>query len=324
MQIGIGIPSFASDHSRIPTRRLINYCQQAEAEGFAGAWVLDHVHPPSLYTTSWFDPLTTLATVAGVTETIPLGTSIVILPLRDPVMEARRAATVHDLSEGRLTLGVGLGSDRAEYEIRGVDWETRSSRLSEQVELVHRLFNEDRVTHEGEHFAVDDFRLEPHSVRPPTLLAGGSGVKRDDGVRRMARRVKDRVLAADGWVGAPWRPEAIESDWNDIVEHAEANDHDPDDLERRVVNYVHLVPDADTETALEEQRRVFDGFVRPGGLDFAERHYLTGSLDDIRADLAAYEETGIQETVLHPVVTDPAALDRQLRLMADEIRPEFR
>lgn len=239
-------------------------------------------------------------------------------------MAARRAATVHHLSDGRLTLGVGLGSDRGEYEIRGVDWETRSSRFTEQVELVHRLFNTDRVTYDGDHFQVEDFRLEPHLVRSPDLLVGGSGVKRDDGVRRMSRRVRDRVLEADGWIGAPWRPEAIQSDWTDIAEHAETNDRDPDSIERRVVNYVHLVPDADTEAALDEQRRVFEEFVRPGGLGFAERHYLTGSLDDIRTDLAAYEETGIQETILHAIVTDPTELDRQLRLMADEIQPYFR
>lgn len=324
MQLGVGLPSFSSDHSRVPRERLVTYAQRAESYGFSSVWVLDHLRPPSLYTTSWLDPITTLSTVAGATETISLGTSIVIMPLRNPIMLARRAASLQHLSDGRLTLGAGLGSDQREYEIRGVDYATRSDRFTEGLELMLRLFDEDTVSFEGEHFSLDEFRLEPALARPPRVLVGGSGIERDDGVRRMARTVKDRIISADGWVGAPWGPEAIESDWADVADHAAENGREPRSVDRAMLQYVHLVPDADEERALEEQRQVYGEFVQEGGLSFAETHYLTGTIDDIQETLSRYEEIGIRELVLQPVTYDPAEQDRQLELINALLQPHFR
>lgn len=317
MRIGIGLPSFSSEHTRIPPDRIAGFARRVEADGFAGAWVADHLRPPSLYTTSWLDPLATLATVAGVTDDLPLGTAIVILPLRNPVMAARRAATVQYLSDGRLTLGLGMGSDEREYRIVGVPYGDRSARFTEGVELVSRLLAGDRVTFEGEFFRVEDVRIEPDAPAP-RVLVGGSGVDVDGG-RRVARRVRERIMLGDGWIGAPWAPDAIASDWADIADHAEASGRDPASIDRLVLNYVHLVP-GDREDALAAQREAFGGFVRPGGLGFAERNYLTGSVDDVRETLAAYADIGIEEAVLQPVPTDPDGLDRQLDLIDEHLR----
>jgi len=139
----------------------------------------------------------------------------------------------------------------------------------------------------------------------------------------MAQAVKDRIVSADGWVGAPWAPEHIESDWEDVRDHAEANDRDPDSLDRSVVNYVHVVPDAGPERAEAEQHRVFGDFVQSGGLGFANHNYLTGTVEDICEQLTRYQELGMEEAVLFPVVAGASAQERQLELIADLIKPQF-
>jgi alkanesulfonate monooxygenase SsuD/methylene tetrahydromethanopterin reductase-like flavin-dependent oxidoreductase (luciferase family) len=140
----------------------------------------------------------------------------------------------------------------------------------------------------------------------------------------MARAVKDRIVSVDGWVAAPWAPDVVESDWTDVREHAEATGRDPQTLDRSLATYVHVVPDADADRAEAEQRRVLGSFVEDGGVDFAYRHYLTGTVDDIRDQLAAYEDLGIQETIVFPVAEGAAAQDRQLELLADLVKPLFR
>lgn len=105
MKLGVALPSFGSNDCRVTVRQLERYARRAEEYGFEGAWELEHLVRPPIYQISWLDPLTTLATVAGTTETISIGTSILILPMRNPVLVAQRAATIQHLSEGRLTLG---------------------------------------------------------------------------------------------------------------------------------------------------------------------------------------------------------------------------
>lgn len=130
MRLSVSLPGFATDGYRVPPSRLKHFARQAEEFGFGGVWQSDHLLNPPTYSTSFLDPLTTLASIAEVTDRIPLGTCLVILPLRDPVWVAKRAATVQHLSEGRLSLGVGLGYVEDEFEAVGVPISERSPRFT--------------------------------------------------------------------------------------------------------------------------------------------------------------------------------------------------
>lgn len=320
MKLGVALPSFASDDCRLTARQLERFATRAEEYGFAGLWELEHLVQPPTYRTSWLDPLTTLATVAGATETIPIGTSILILPMRNPVLVAQRAATVQHLSEGRLTLGLGLGYVEAEYDAVNVPFAERSPRFSEGIELLYRLLHGDRVTFDGEFYEVTEFTLEPN-VRPPRVLAGGASVE-TDGERHVPSPVVERIGEVDGWVAPSGSPELREQDWSTIAESLEARGRRPEEFDRVALNYTHLVPGVDTETALEKQRTVFEEYITGSRGSAADLHLL-GSVDDVRDQLAAYEDAGFDQVILGPPTYDPSEVERQLRLWRDELLPGF-
>ena len=323
MQLGIGLPSYSSPTHAVPPDRFRRYARLAEESNFAGAWLIEHLGANPNYATSLLDPLTTLAVVAGETETLPVGTSVLLLPLRNPVMLAKRAVTLQHLTSRRLTLGMGTGYVRAEYDAVGVPMEERSSRYLEGIELVRRLFHEEEVTFEGDHFSVEEFRLEPTLGRPPRILAGGGGVDTDDG-RRVAASVKERLGHADGWIAPPRSTDVLETDWSQFADHLESTGRDPDGLDKVALQYLHLVPGEDGEQARRVQRKVYGGIVGSDrSVDEATRNWLTGTVDEVRSTLAEYERQGFDEVILHPVTQRPGELDRQLRLYRRFLRSEY-
>lgn len=323
MQLGIGLPSFASETHRIPSDRFRRYARRADEAGFAGAWVIEHLRENPNYDTSLFDPLSTLTYTAGETGTLPVGSSVLLLPLRNPVMVAKRAVTIQHLASRRLTLGLGTGYVQAEFDAVGVPMEERSGRFLEGIELVRRLFHEDRVTFDGEFYSVKDLRLEPNLGQPPRILAGGGGVDTEDG-RRVLRTVKRRLLHADGWISVPNDPAIIEQDWNRFSAYLEDEGRDPDEYDKVGLQYIHLVTDEDGDRAREKQFKAFDHIVgEDRSVEEASEMWLTGTVDEIEATLGAYERLGFDQVVLHPLSTTPGELDHQLDLIRDRLLPAY-
>lgn len=322
MQLGVAPPTFATEGWRLPASRLERFVRRAEALDFDGIWVTEHLlHPPNR-DYSRLAPFTTIATIAGATESVPIGTSVLILPLRHPVLVAQRAATLQHLSGERLRLGLGLGWVEAEYDAVGVPWGERGRRFSEALELVRRLLTEEETTFDGEFYEVEELRLEPHVPRPPRILVGGGGVERD-GERRVPGPVKDRILNhADGWLAPPRQPSVLEEDWEDIAAHLERGGRDPATLDRVALTWLHLVPGVDGEVAREKQRRVFteQRAADPERAATAMEKQLSGSVEDVRARVAAYERLGFDQLVVGPTTHDPADAERQLDLWADRLR----
>ncbi|MFB6206357.1 MAG: LLM class flavin-dependent oxidoreductase [Haloglomus sp.] len=322
MRIGTAVPSFAGDGYRLPTGYLGRYARRAEELGFAGVWTTEHLIPPPAYNTSRLDPLATIATLAGETETVGVGTSILILPMRDPVMVAKRAATIQHLSGDRLTLGFGVGWYDKEFESVGVPFDERGPRFTEGLELLRRLFTEDEVTFDGEYYSVEEFTLEPRPSRPPRIVVGG-GSEEIDGERRVLRAVKERILQhADGWIGATRNPEVLTATWNDIAAYLEDHGRDPGSLDRLALNYGHLVPGTDGEVARKQQRKIYGRAVGPDrSVDFAMRHNLSGSVEEIRDDVAAFRDEGFDQLIIGPMAYDRTELDAQLEHFGEELLP---
>lgn len=324
MRLSVGIPSYASQEYAIPGSRFERYVRLAEEYGFGGAWTIEHLVQPPTYATSFLDPLTTLATVGGATEALDLGTSILILPMREPVLVAKRAATIQHLCDRRITLGLGAGYVEEEFSAVNVPREERSSRYLEGIELISRLFREDRVTFDGEHFSVEDFRLEPRPTQSPRILAGGGGVDRD-GERVVSRGVKRRLAHADGWIAAPMAMETLRADWNELAAHLESEGRDPDAVDRVGLQYLHFVPTDDPDRAKAKQRKVYGGLVGPErSVEHAEEGWLFGDEERVREQIASYEREGFDELILHPVARVPSELDRQLELWRNRLLSEYR
>lgn len=175
MKIGIHLPQYG----RVSGPDAITIAaRDAETLGFSDVWVSDHVvHPaaqnypsPHLY-----DPLLTLAWAAAATETIGLGTSVLVVPMHEPVALANQLASLDALSKGRLKVAVGVGWSQAEYDALSSDFATRGRRLDEALDLFRVLWREDPSSFEGSFTSIADIRLLPKPVGPiPLWIGGGS------------------------------------------------------------------------------------------------------------------------------------------------------
>jgi len=188
MRSGIYVPLFDDLADPALVARL---GAEAEEAGWDGLFVWDHVrwHEPVVDVA---DPQITLAAIAGATERIRFGPMVTPLARRRPVKVARETATLDRLSAGRLTLGVGLGSDRfgGEFSITGeeLDDRRRARMLDEALEILEAAWSGRLVRHRGEHYTVDAMRFLPRPVQRPGVpiwVAGYFGKSRP--LRRAAR-----------------------------------------------------------------------------------------------------------------------------------------
>ena len=198
MQFGVVLP-----HNEIGTDpgALKAYVQGAEALGARQLLIYDHVlgadpaRPGGwrgVYDkdVAFHEPLTTLAFIAALTQTMELVTTILILPQRQTVLVAKQAAEVAILSNNRLRLGVGTGWNKIEYEALNEDFASRGARQSEQIEVMRALWSQDVVDFHGKYHRIDQAGLNPRPSQPVPLWFGGSAPAL---VRRCAR-------LGDGWI----------------------------------------------------------------------------------------------------------------------------
>src|SRR5437016_8907112 len=189
-------------------RHYAEIARAAEENGFESAWIPEHLvfpaqmpptYPysesglPAVSTaTALYDPWVVLGYLAHATQSIRLGTEVFILPLRHPVATARSVVTVDRLSGGRVTVGVGVGWLEAEFETVGQSFHDRGSRTDEIIPLLRRLWTEDTIEHEGDHFRFGPVRFEPKPVQkpcPPIEVGGTTPAA----LRRAGR-------LGDGWI----------------------------------------------------------------------------------------------------------------------------
>ncbi len=188
MKVGIHLPQYGrvAGPDTIATA-----ARDAEELGFADVWVSDHiVHPAAQNYPSprLFDPLMTLAWAAAATERVRLGTSVLVVPMHEPVALANQLASLDALSQGRLTLAVGVGWSEPEYAAVGADFSTRGRRLDEALDLFRVLWRDDPASFTGEFRSFTEIRLLPKPVGRISVWVGGRseaayrrGVTKGDG-----------------------------------------------------------------------------------------------------------------------------------------------
>jgi probable F420-dependent oxidoreductase len=190
VHFGVILPNYGQDSNPDGIRRV---AEAAEELGFASVWATEHiiVGPEAVDPYGRvYDPLVTLGWIAGWTERIGLGTSIVLVPLHHPMLLAKEVATLQELCGGRFTLGVGMGWHRDEFEFMGVEFEGRGRRADEAIRLMRALWNGERDFH-GEYWSFENATSEPHPSPQPELWVGGSS-------ERAIRRALE--------LGAVWHP----------------------------------------------------------------------------------------------------------------------
>ena len=181
----------------------------AERCGFATLWSGEHVvmvdRSTSRYpyaddgqiavpaTADWIDPMIGLSFAAAATSTIGIATGVLLLPEHNPVLVAKQAATLHSLSGGRFTLGVGIGWSREEFDALGIPFERRAERTEEYIAAMRTLWRDDVASYDGQFVNFESVRVNPkphHRRGVPVILGGNS----DAALRRVAGW-------GDGWYG---------------------------------------------------------------------------------------------------------------------------
>ena len=173
MHFGVILPNYGRDATPDAIRRT---AEAAEELGFDSVWTTEHIIVgPEAYDPYGrvYDPLVTLGWIAGWTERIGLGTSIILVPLHNPMHLAKEVATVQELSAGRLRLGVGMGWHKDEYDFMGVPFEGRGRRGNEAIRLMRALWS-GQTDFEGEFWSFHDATAEPHPSPQPEIWVGGS------------------------------------------------------------------------------------------------------------------------------------------------------
>lgn len=175
MRIGIHLPQYGRVSG---PEAITRAARHAEELGFAHLWVSDHIVQPASqgYPSPYlFDPLVTLSWAAAVTGHIGLGTSVLVVPQRNPVETANTLASLDALSGGRVTVGVGVGWSAGEFAALGRDFADRGRRTDEALRLWRVLWENDPASFHGEYTSFDELRLLPKPAHRIPIWVGGSG-----------------------------------------------------------------------------------------------------------------------------------------------------
>lgn len=216
----------------------VAFARAAEAAGFDSLWTVEHVVVPSGYESPYPyspsgkmpgpenspipDPLVWLSYIAGATSSIKLGTGILILPQRNPVVLAKEAATLDALSGGRLLLGIGVGWLAEEFDAIGVPFDERGRRTDDHVAAMRQLWSGEPASHHSEFTDFTDCISQPAPV-------GGSVPIHVGGHTDVAARRAGRL--GDGFFPASGSHEELARAFDLVRSTAEAHDRDPDAIE---------------------------------------------------------------------------------------------
>ncbi len=302
MHFGVGLPHFRHEAS---PEAILKVARQAEALGFDSVWVSDHIVVPQSaiprFGEVFFEPFTTLAYVAGKTGRIRLGTSVIILPYRNPLFMAKALATIDVLSGGRLIVGAAVGWLAEEFEALGIPFTERGARSDEALRVMRSLWTEAEPRFEGKFFRFAGIKAEPKPLQkphPPIWIGGNSQAA----LRRAAE-------FADAWHPSHRPVEDIAAGAKQFKKLAKARGRDPKALQI---------------TARAPLRVVTTGKIPE------PRPLLVGAPEQIVEDIARYKEAGVTGFMFDTYYGNPAVNGQDLNgvlttleAFAQKVRPRL-
>jgi len=325
VRVGAFLPTFGG-RARRTGEEIAAYARRAQALGLDSLWATDHLlHGSVFYRTAWLDPIVALTYASAVTSRMSLGTSVLVMPTRHPLLLAKELSTLQALSGDRFVLGVGTGWDEREFDAVGMRKSERGARTDEAIEVVRRLLAGERVTYDGRFIRLRDVEVGPAMERPLEVwAAGGRQLAHEASPERpvMAPAVLRRIAASDGWIARPTSPpDGIERDLDEIRRALAERGRDAETFTIAHENFVHLVPTDDPAVAEREQRRAFADVMGEGRpFEYFRQVYLTGTVPEILDKLDRRVRAGIDYFILHTL--EPSA--DQLDVWAEHLLPHLR
>jgi len=258
---GLGVRSRTNDGERLD-----DLLDGLEKHRFDSLWLSERIGGESP------DPVVGMAYAAGRTQKLKFGTSVMVLPGRNPVLVAKALATLDRLSNGRLLPAVGLGvADPREQQGFGVERGERAAWFDEALPLIRRLWTEDAVTHHGERFHLDEVTVRPKPVQDPIEVWLGGRAPAE--LRRVGR-------LGDGWLPSFCTPDDVAGGRTTIEEAADRAGRviDPEHYGALVPYARGGLPDVITEAVAARRPGVDPTAIVPSGFD-ALRHHLERFVD---------------------------------------------
>jgi probable F420-dependent oxidoreductase len=273
MKVGMFLPQVGEYATK---ENILYIAKEAEKEGINSLWVLDRLLWPLKPKTPYvatpdgalpveyqnvLDPLTTLTYVAGVTERILLGTSIIDMFFQNPVQLGKRFATLDVLSDGRTIAGRGIGWSKDEYEVSGVPYKDKGTRADEYLQALTKIWSDEIVEFKGQFYNIPASKIGPKPLQephPPILLGGFS-----------PKTFSRIVNYANGWIGiAGFGPlEQLEQMINGLKESARKHDKDPSNIGIYIGSYPNVL---ESPVSSNETRSPMTGTIEQIGSDIEQ------------------------------------------------------
>lgn len=319
---------------------IVHAATQAEELGFDSIWLHDHViwssemhrHHISSgsadaisqdQTADFYDSITTLGYLAGVTKTIEMGVACLVMPCRNPIYAAKQTATLDHLTGGRLIVGVGLGSKATEsskeFEVFNVPFKDRAALTDEYIDAMTTLWTEPLASFSGKTLNFFDAEMFPKPLRhphPPIWVGGWT----DKAAERTARR-------GDGWIPGWLSPSEMDRGRKLLLEHASENGRDGSKITIAVEKLATIATTRSEALdralpTVQASRNTYERDV--DDMQFALDRHIFGSVDDVSARVEEFVAAGVTHFELKLLYSTMDELIEQMSLWATHILPQYR
>jgi len=280
----------------ISREQIISFARKAEELGYDSLSVNDHI----VFRTDWLDAISSLSAIAAVTNKIKIGTSILNVVVRNPVICAKALSSIDIISEGRLFAGLGPGSSKGDYDACGVPFEDRWKRFSEALEVIHALWNEkdepdsQSLDYEGKYYRLKGASIQPKPYQkphPPIMIASWGS---EQGLRRVAKY-------GDGWMASAYNitPAKFKEKWMLLLNYRREMNKDVEQFENSLMTMFGYI-DNDKEMVQSMVQKVLSPALgRPA--DELNNLLLFGSSDECIKKISLLYESGVRRIHFWPI-----------------------
>lgn len=308
---GIAARNFTAYPEMPNARELVDYGVRVEDLGYDSVWVWDHMLLGVEPNFPIIDSLTVLTGIAARTKRIKVGTGILVLTLRNPVALAKQLSSMDQLSEGRLIMGMASGWYKREFDAVGVPFEKRGKIMDENLEIMNRLWTEEKVTGQYTNHNLSAAVMYPKPFQQPRMpiLIGGY-------VDKVLQRA---ATVGDGWLTYFYRPEDFKKSWDKMRNFASEAGKNPDTLLN--ASQLPIMIGKSKEAVQDEMNDWLNKeWDFPAHSDCSRESAIMGSVGECVEQLRAHIDVGVQKIIFVPYKYQ---MD-QVETIAKEIIPRLK
>jgi alkanesulfonate monooxygenase len=309
-QFGVAMRNFTRYPEMPSAQGLIDYGVRVEKLGYESIWAWDHILLGVEPSFPIVEALSILTAIAARTQTLKLGTGVLVMPMRNPVILAKQLGSLDLISNGRVIVGTAVGWYKREFKAMGVDFHERGKIMERSLDIIKRLWTEDRVTEDFPPYSIKDAVMYPKPVQkphPPILIGGYV----DAVLRRAATK-------GDGWLTYYYTADSFASNWARIRGFAEEAGRDPDELISTNQLPICVGPRSKVEAPMREWLQTDWDYA--SWSESTAESAIMGTVDECVEQLQKHVATGVDRLIFVPYRYQ----DEQLETIAREIIPRLK